>query len=1645
MQLRIRQEIEKEKKTEPWKEKFFERFYGEKLGMSREDSVKLTSGPNSDGAESRSSCGASGLPGLPMQTPSEKQQPSSMKSPTPPEPGVHAAFHPEVHIGKDMMAELEPEAILIPEESVIQEEIAEEVETSVCECQDGNHRTIPGFSEESASPADSHGEPQVAPPEENLESCVFMSDVLDPRAEVKVEEKSESPQEDMSVVIDQLEVCDSLIPSASPVTSEPETALETSTPKIKAGSASSEGQFADEGITIDMELQSDPDEQPAESTCAFEASFPPESPEGACPSPTSPGGETQSPSEESCTPASLETTSCSEGSGTENAGKYQRNVPDDDFHASLMSETSPVSTSPGISDASLMSSLPLTSEASPVSDLPLASETSSVSSILLASEATFISSLPLPTETSPVSNSMNERAGHQQRKSSSAPEGPRPPQDGSPALAEPPADEPLAESLPAQQEALSPPPEPTTVGSPPTAPEAFPPEELHGKALNPQPGKPHVGAEKPYLASLPELPSPEVVKVKNHNVLHRTEKKGVSSPLELPVFSEETESREPEIPKRKTAEQHSFGICKEKRARIDDAQPAPSGPPRSPPEKEQPPREEPRVPPLKIQLSKIGPPFIIKSHPVSKAESRASTGTSAGGRNTGARTLADIKARAQQARAQREAAAAAAVAAAASIVSGAVGSPAEGGKARTLAHIKEQTKAKLFAKHQARAHLTQNVKEPRPPLLCLKEGPPSLEGSPTPETKLEGPTGVIIMNPNCRSPSGKVAPLREATPAPPQALGPAQQPEPAAHSPLRGSGENTPVPIFSDKAVLSTSPESSSVPTLFKRSCGPTSACSSVPGAVPEQPFVSPVGVPSVLRSADSAGIPAPARSGSAIQGAGAVGMAAPRRVGSGPAAPTPSPGDRPLSAGSRPGGSAPGAHAGRDGRPSEGPAVPGGEEQAHVPGGPAVRTALGGRASHPAALLPGSPPELHAESLDRSAGPRHRADHPVTPQPPPGAFAPAAMNRSIPCKVIVDHSTALTSTPSLAGPMGSVETRVDAQGRPARAEPPVQPPARPQVSVISRPESAAGDRSDPGAPAAQPDGRAPQSACPGRRDGPPAVPDAVRGPAAFRSEPDTTCGSQCSAGPQVCWADDAPRSKGQPLASLPPSRQEHLGQGCAQPAKNEHAGYARASEHLPRTLLTTMALPVKGEPHDADRSLRTDAEGFPAPGRPPPAAVPPGTPQTEAARAVAAGPAEEGPSADTPKRAPGAASSSCRLSSVEANNPLVTQLLQGNLPLEKALPQPRLGAKLEINRLPLPLHTNSVGAPAPERSAADVLSSSANPEGKGCLAGALAPLPMRKRENHPKKRVARTVGEHTQVKCEPGKLLGDPETQGVPCAVSSGVSPLGHSQPFRQDWLSKHAAQSRAAHSPEVKQQRRLLPACSFQQGLLAGVLSPGAPAKDGDETGVPAAAGVHRGLGPPPPNPELLPEQKQATEAAPRLGWPQATGVRSGVKSEPPSFEEGLGSSCELGRKQVSYEQSDVKEQLKAFALKSADFSSYLLSEPQKPFPQLATQKAQVPQPLCGGYPTIHFGSASFKRAASATEKSVGVAGSGPLAAAGLPGQSAPGPVQGFADSHADELELKCSCRLKAMIVCRGCGAFCHDDCIGPSKLCVACLVVR
>lgn len=37
----------------------------------------------------------------------------------------------------------------------------------------------------------------------------------------------------------------------------------------------------------------------------------------------------------------------------------------------------------------------------------------------------------------------------------------------------------------------------------------------------------------------------------------------------------------------------------------------------------------------------------------------------------------------------------------------------------------------------------------------------------------------------------------------------------------------------------------------------------------------------------------------------------------------------------------------------------------------------------------------------------------------------------------------------------------------------------------------------------------------------------------------------------------------------------------------------------------------------------------------------------------------------------------------------------------------------------------------------------------------------------------------------------------------------------------------------------------------------------------------------------------------------------------------------------------------------------------------------------------------------------------------------------------------DTSCVCNLKAMIMCKKCGAFCHDDCISPSRLCATCWI--
>ncbi|NXK48791.1 ASXL3 protein, partial [Chauna torquata] len=1563
-----------------WKQRLAEAFlicaFLFRLGMSRGESVKLTAVQNNDEDESNSLCGSSGTPGPSKQASFEDHEQKGTKIQTLPEKDYCPSLcNMEQVPVKDLMADSED--ILIPEESIIQEEIAEEVETSICECQEENHKSEHEFSEESVSPAGTNEETEAVQLADSTESCVMMNDVTETvsHIEIKVELKSECPQEDMSVVIDQLEDCVSPAQSASSTNSvsdtaekDSESAKELIAPEMQ--NAALEGSlFTGGGIAVDMELQSDPEEQSSENACISETSFSSGSPEGPCVCIASPGGDTQSTSEEPCTPASLETACSSEVSSTENIeGDIQQKATDENLHTPLMSEISPMSTSPVTSEASLMSNLPLTSEASPasnlpltsetspMSDLPLTSETSSVSSVLLTSETSVANSLPLPSETSPVSNSpSNERLILQQRKSPCLLE------DSLPTLKEESSAIPkvVQEENLVQPKQLQSAPENLKVGPLTIITDTSVLEETQSKNLGHQPCKSHSEMEKSYIASIPEHSPPEVITIKNHNIQQRGDKKGALLPSEVAVlpegsvgksiellpskpheklytsslekssFSEvcrskshkltgstqsrlesshssksleptkspevRNESRDPEIPKRKTAELHSFGISKEKRARIDDDQPNRNASSTSPSDKDQPLREEPRVPPLKIQLSKIGPPFIIKSQPVSKPEPRVSPSTSvSSGRNTGARTLADIKARAQQARAQREAAAAAAVAAAASIVSGAMGTPCEGGKTRTLAHIKEQTKAKLFAKHQARAHLLQTNKESKSQFNS-KESTSSLEISASTDTKIEGSTGVIIVNPNCRSPSNKSAHHRETTTLLQHSLNTPTLPETATEIPGHSSDENIPMPQLCEKIISSTSTESNSVPVLYNKSSVSMSVCSTaMSGAIKELSFASSVDKSSVLMSVDSANTAVSACNINmlkSIQGADTPCIAVGPKCIDNSNIPVsidstvlpnaiddkrlPIPSSNVNNAVSSHYATVP-ASAIANNLPnhlsgssvlippvgttnrfsSDKIAITGCNEQSTVSIHTTVRSALSCSESVAVADSVARPPismftgnmgtinsydnatKLNADLLDKSSGARNRMD--VSGKCQPVSYTQTAMNRSIPCKVIVDHTTNLNSSLSLSSSIENAENSTDLQSRPVRTEAALQSITCPQVSVISRPEVVSNESLEHSSSfitiTAKQDSKNLQAGCSSLREVPLAPQDKLievvtpsqgfaeqlRGPSAFKSEADATCASQYNTNNRICWHDEEAMSTDQPVVShLNTSKhKEYAEQNCLKSVKTEPSSYAQMSELQSRSLLTSLAVPVKSETNESDKCFRMDTEDFAGPEMvAQPAEIAPSAQPTQTSKAPIADSMEDSLSltTETLKRVTSAGGSSCRLSSVEANNPLVTQLLQGNLPLEKVLPQPRSGAKLEINRLPLPLQTTSVCKTAvSERNIVEHPSNSPNPDGKGFTAGSIAPLQIRKRENHPKKRMARTVGEHAQIKCEPGKVSMDTDVKVAPCVISSSMNQLGHGQPFKQEWLNKHAIQSRIAHSPEIKQQKRPLPSCSFQQSLF-------------------------------------------------------------------------------------------------------------------------------------------------------------------------------------------------------------------------------------
>ncbi|XP_073678714.1 polycomb group protein ASXL1 isoform X2 [Garra rufa] len=457
---------------------------------------------------------------------------------------------------------------------------------------------------------------------------------------------------------------------------------------------------------------------------------------------------------------------------------------------------------------------------------------------------------------------------------------------------------------------------------------------------------------------------------------------------------------------------------------------------------------------------------------------------------------------------------------------------------------------------------------------------------------------------------------------------------------------------------------------------------------------------------------------------------------------------------------------------------------------------------------------------------------------------------------------------------------------------------------------------------------------------------------------------------------------------------------------------------------------------------------------------------------------------------------SSRAVSSVEANNPLVTQLLQGSLPLEKVLPQPHSVSKLEINRLP--------GAPAGNSTSRQPLrnlgprfrgpSESGGPMETGDFqhkapSARVSPGPGRNFGSSPPgstpSRMACLFEEASPRSANVQFTSQQPGGAVPPGAVPVITSlPSNSSARTSMDMNSQNAPVYESAvikEHPGPLPQRGETPErpAGFQQhpnNLSQSVCrtAPDAPSPPhGDlcpSEVVPTVKINWRPSKPQPPQhltyqQQLSPVATVKNEVSSRpscqqaltknLPAPNNTSVVITKKEPLDNFHGGGGAMEGLLNMEMSLVRMAKKEQVKNPYARQADTSASPISSSP------SSSASSLPYQLYGKLPKLQQsgGNGGSSSGFSYTANVSVVDGSGfsrsladgvlqlrpRVSVSNSGGQSATLSIQAFADSAAEEVALKCSCRLKAMIMCQGCGAFCHDDCIGPSKLCVSCLVVR
>uniref|UniRef100_A0A8C2QCZ0 ASXL transcriptional regulator 1 n=2 Tax=Cricetulus griseus TaxID=10029 RepID=A0A8C2QCZ0_CRIGR len=441
--------------------------------------------------------------------------------------------------------------------------------------------------------------------------------------------------------------------------------------------------------------------------------------------------------------------------------------------------------------------------------------------------------------------------------------------------------------------------------------------------------------------------------------------------------------------------------------------------------------------------------------------------------------------------------------------------------------------------------------------------------------------------------------------------------------------------------------------------------------------------------------------------------------------------------------------------------------------------------------------------------------------------------------------------------------------------------------------------------------------------------------------------------------------------------------------------------------------------------------------------------------------------------------------SSAEVTNPLVMHLLHGNLPLEKVLPPGHRSSKPESPQLPLreqsqdrvPVqgtgddnHLVARSSPGSALALKESLLAQSYAAGTGLgrakasqapgISQKIAKMVPSLDSQHPVTELTPSSGNLEEIDskehfssflCEeqkeahsqsqgsdpgtaPSQCPGDHTTSEVPCFSSANVS-----LSFGPEQTDRTLGDQNNAGGQEKKlfDPRNTVPTLqcprSEEQTPLPTEVPPVFPSRKTEPSKNSISDGVQ----------------------TPREDWTPKPppGSAGGLKTEQP-FSRGPFKADAENRKAAGYSPLDLVGHLQGMPF-VVDLPFWKLPrEPGKGLsqplePSSIPSQLNIKQALYGKFSKLQLNPTSFNYSSSSATFPKGLAGSvvqlSHKASFGA-GHTASLSLQMFTDSSAVEsISLQCSCSLKAMIMCQGCGAFCHDDCIGPSKLCVLCLVVR